>query len=384
MFFRPGAAPVPSEAGGAATVIFRPAASADPLGGAAPAAIALPPAIEAFLDEPQLKRLLTMHPIEMDGDDANFSGLSGEDVAVYFSFAGRVAPPVANPASPIGAAGASLGIDPDLPEFGPRYRVVGRFGMGGVSETFLADDIELNRRVAIKKLLPTLAGSAEWRERFVRETRLLARVTNHPNIVNIYDSGFAPGDGSPFYVMEALQGQTLEMLLRKAQPFDADAQTALLRPIFDALAHIHGVGVVHGDIKPGSIMVQPSGVPKLIDFGLAFVEDEGRDRLTSTGTIVGTPAYLSPEKLTGAPFDTRSDLFSWGAVIYECLTGRRAYGEGNMYAQIKALPPPPSHYNPALTPAMDAAVAGLLAIKPEDRFATAQAARDAFVAAITT
>lgn len=340
-----------------------------------PSGVALPPAISGFLEEPLLRRLLTQHPIDPIFDDANFAGLSGAEIAVYFTFTGAATPP--DTSGSLGAPPvASFEASPML-GFGSRYKVLGRLGMGGVSETLLAEDALLQRRVAIKRLLPTLVGDPEWRERFTQESHLLDRVTGHPNIVNIYDRGEV--DGAPFYVMEVAQGQTLESYRKPGEQFDEAAQRGLLLPVFDAIAHIHAAGIVHGDIKPASIIVLPSGVPKLVDFGLAFLEAGARDRLTSPGTVVGTLSYLSPEKLTGRAFDARSDLFSWGAVIYECLAGSRVFDQGpSLDRPVRS----PSSLNPKLSKQMDAVIARMLAVDPEARYQTASEARAAFDAAI--
>lgn len=352
------------------------------------AGIAVPPAVLPFVDNPRLQALLTLHPQLSPGeDDANFSELGADDIAVYFSLAGQTS----STAAPEGGE-AALG-DPagagtaEYPNFGPRYQVLGRLGTGGIGEVFLAQDIRLGRQVAIKRLHVTLMADSTWAERFRREIRLLERIGAHPNVVQLLDAGVVSGagGGTPFYVMENSGGGTLADLLNQG-PLSEVRLRQILRPMFDALDHVHRAGIIHGDVKPASIVIASTGVPKLIDFGLAFLGEEGRDNLTQVGSVIATMRYASPEQLSGGSIDARADLFSLGVVIYQALTGQTPFA-GETAAEMawrvaSGDVAPPSLLNVAIPPAMDRFMSKILAPDPEARFATAAEAGEAFDAAL--
>ena len=207
------------------------------------------------------------------------------------------------------------------------YKILAAIGAGGMGEVYRARDTRLDRDVAIKVLPAALAGNPERLSRFEREAKLLAAL-NHPNIAHIYGLEEAPGGRA--LVMELVPGTTLEGPLV--------LQTALhcARQIAEALEAAHEKGIVHRDLKPGNIMITPEGVVKVLDFGLAAAAQpaaEGGDpnqsptltAATQTGVIMGTAAYMSPEQAAGKPVDKRSDIWSFGVVLWEMLTGRRLF-----------------------------------------------------------
>ncbi|MEZ5285044.1 MAG: protein kinase [Vicinamibacterales bacterium] len=270
-----------------------------------------------------------------------------------------------------------------------RYRVVELLGRGGMGEVYRAHDERLRRDVALKILSQSLASDPDWIERFEREARLLASL-NHPNIAAIF--GLDESDGLTFLVLELVDGTSLDARLRRGPMPLADV-VDVSRQIAAALEEAHGHGIVHRDLKPSNVMTTRRGRVKVLDFGLArsFLHDQvepADDRsetramtadVTHVGLLLGTPAYMSPEQATLRPLDARSDLFSFGIMLYEMATGRHPFRVQQEAATLHALlhddPAPPSTVRDGLPPALDALVRQLLARKPEDRLATASALR---------
>jgi serine/threonine-protein kinase len=221
------------------------------------------------------------------------------------------------------------------------YRIEEKIGAGGMGEVYRARDKRLARDVALKILPPSLTGDAERRARFVQEAQSAARL-NHPNIVTVYDIG--ERDGRIFIAMEHVEGKTLADLI---PPTGLPAAQALSYAvaICGALAKAHAAGVIHRDLKPGNIMVTPDGIIKVLDFGLAKLLEQkppGDETLTSkpetlSGLVMGTPAFMSPEQAEGKAVDARSDIFSFGALLYEMTLGRTAFGAGSIAATLAAV-----------------------------------------------
>jgi eukaryotic-like serine/threonine-protein kinase len=211
------------------------------------------------------------------------------------------------------------------------YEILGQLGSGGMGEVYRARDSRLHRDVAIKALPASLASDPERLARLAREARLLASL-NHPNVAAIY--GLEEADGSPFLVMECVEGESLAQKLA-AGPLPVDEALAVCSQVAAGLEAAHGAGVIHRDLKPANVMVRPDGSVKILDLGLArSVEPTSGDPSlsptvtsapTGTGVILGTAAYMSPEQARGRALDKLTDVFSFGCVLYECLTGRRAF-----------------------------------------------------------
>src|SRR5207253_1335425 len=206
------------------------------------------------------------------------------------------------------------------------YRILSLLGSGGMAEVYKAHDTRLNRPVVIKVLLQSISAQPDVRERFQREARAVANL-KHPNICVLHDVG--QQDELDYLVMEYLEGDTLARRLEKTRlPLARVVEFGI--QIIDALDTVHRQGIVHRDLKPQNIMVTPSGA-KLLDFGLAkqnaLREGFGTDEsaLTSQGMIVGTLHYMAPEQLEGKEVDARADMFSFGAIVYEIVTGRKAF-----------------------------------------------------------
>ena len=212
-----------------------------------------------------------------------------------------------------------------------KYRVVGTIGKGAMGEVYKAKDPLLNRYVAIKTIAPALAADPDFRRRFQREAQSAAQL-NHTNIVTVFD--FGEEDGLTYMAMELLEGRDLKDAVRSRDLRLGD-KLSVMEQICDGLAFAHAKGVVHRDLKPGNIHLQPNGQVKILDFGLARL---GESDMTKTGTVMGTPHYMSPEQVRGQKADARSDVFSLGAVFYEMLSHHRPV-RGRLRAR-GALPDP--------------------------------------------
>jgi eukaryotic-like serine/threonine-protein kinase len=223
-----------------------------------------------------------------------------------------------------------------------RYQTVEKIGSGGMGMVYKAIDTDLDRPVAIKVLRPEVA-SPEYQRRFVLEAKT-ASALNHPNIVTVYEIGEA--DGVTFIAMEYVVGKRLDELIGpRGLPMGLTLQYAI--QVADALAAAHVAGIIHRDIKPGNIMINPRGQVKVLDFGLAKLAElavagdqtisMGASTVTAMGMIVGTLAYMSPEQIEGKKIDTRSDVFSFGVVLYEMATGKRAFEHDNAVSTIIAI-----------------------------------------------
>jgi serine/threonine protein kinase/Tol biopolymer transport system component len=251
------------------------------------------------------------------------------------------------------------------------YTVVELLGVGGMGEVYRARDRQLDRDVAIKMLPPLFMKDPDRLARFEREAKILAAL-NHPNIGAIY--GLERVDGVPALVLELVEGPTLAQRLSESTPGVTEA-IALAAQITDALDFAHQRGIIHRDLKPANITVSSAGAVKLLDFGLAkaVADDTTNARAagpsvpvttSQPGAILGTAAYMSPEQARGEPVDARSDLFSLGAVLYEMVTGRRAFGGETASAVIRSIlndtPPPPRTINPDVPAALEHFVLRLL------------------------
>jgi len=266
------------------------------------------------------------------------------------------------------------------------YEILNPIGAGGMGEVYRARDTRLDRVVAIKVLSSHLADAPDLQERFEREARAVAAL-NHPHICTLHDVGRQ--DGTAFLVMEHLEGETLATRLEKgALPVDQALQYAI--HIADALDKAHSAGIVHRDLKPANIMLVKTGA-KLLDFGLAkstaSVAPAGLSMLATTppgltaqGSILGTFQYMAPEQLEGNEADTRTDVFAFGLVLYEMLTGRRAFegkSQANLIAAIMHLQPPaPSTIAPLTPSALDPIVRKCLEKDPHERWQSAKDLRD--------
>jgi serine/threonine-protein kinase len=250
-----------------------------------------------------------------------------------------------------------------------RYELRDVLGRGGMAEVRDAWDTRLSRAVAVKLLHPGLATDAENRRRFENEARSAAALS-HPNIVAIHDSG--EHNGTPFIVMERLPGNTLADLIAHG-PLPESVVRTVLAQVLAALGAAHQAGILHRDIKPGNILFTSSGMAKVADFGIAKTTETTH---TVAGQIVGTVAYLSPERLSGKPAMPSDDLYAVGAVGYEALTGRRAFPQNTLGSLSQAImtqrPPALATLRPDVAPALAALIERAMAPQAQWRFGSAE------------
>ena len=254
------------------------------------------------------------------------------------------------------------------------YALVRRVGSGGMGHVYLATQRGVNRAVALKVLRDHLASDPVARERFRAEAEAAARLA-HPNIVQVYSAGEA--EGFRFIALEFVDGRTLGDRLAADGPAPADEALVLLRQVAAALACAHAAGVVHRDIKPENVLLAPSGVVKVADFGLSRLSAEGEKPLdlTQTGMTLGTPLYMSPEQVQGKRVDPRSDLYSLGVTAYHLLSGAPPFAGANAFEvasrHVGAPVPDLRAARPGVPAPLAAAVARLMAKRPEDRYQSA-------------
>jgi serine/threonine-protein kinase len=249
-----------------------------------------------------------------------------------------------------------------------RYRVEGRLGVGGMSTVLLAMDERLERHVAVKLLAEHLADDPTFVSRFRREALAAARLV-HPNIVQVFDSGFDESAHQHFIVMEYVPGSSCAELLRDRGHLDVAQAVDIVAQACRGLEYAHRHGVVHRDVKPGNLLVSESGVVKLADFGIARAT--GQSSITQVGSVLGTAAYLSPEQARGEGAGPSADLYSLGVVTYQLLSGRLPY-EANSLAELalkqqRESPIPLQRINPRVPPALAEAVALTISVVAEER-----------------
>jgi eukaryotic-like serine/threonine-protein kinase len=251
-----------------------------------------------------------------------------------------------------------------------RYRVESTLGQGGMAAVYLAHDSELDRAVAVKVLAEHLADDDAFRQRFLREARMAAKLS-HPNIVHVYDQG--EENGQPFIVMEYVDGPTLSEELKRTGPLPPARVVDLALQICGGLEHAHASGLVHRDIKPGNLLLREDGTVKIADFGIARAAQA--TKLTQIGSVLGTAAYLSPEQAAGEPVTAAADIYSLGCVLFELLTGRTPYVfESLPELVVKQRDEPITpirELRPDVPPELEAAVMHCLARGPEHRPASA-------------
>lgn len=252
------------------------------------------------------------------------------------------------------------------------YRILEELGAGGMGIVFRAEDPRLKRAVAIKVMRPRAAAVAESKERFLREAQSAAAI-EHDNVVTILQVG--EDRGVPFIAMPLLKGESLRERLDREGALGENEVLAIGKQIAEGLAEAHRLGLIHRDIKPDNIWLEPRGRVKLLDFGLARMTNEDQS-LTQSGTVLGTPRYMAPEQASGEVVDRRSDLFSLGSVLYHLVSGRPPFDGKNLTAMLIAVaqanPEPLTTVAPETRPKLAALVSKLLSKDPAKRFSSAE------------
>ncbi len=295
------------------------------------------------------------------------------------------------PVDPADATGLYFAAPPESPIFAPPdqpdeigrlgpYRVVKELGRGGMGIVYSAIDTRLERKVALKVMLGG-GSTGTARERFLREARAAACIT-HDNVVTIYEAD--ERDGVPYIAMQLLEGASLDRLLERAAPLMLPEVLHLAHQVAAGLAAAHAVGLVHRDIKPANLWLEsPDNRVKVLDFGLARPV-EGNIELTDQGIVTGTPGYMSPEQARGEAVDHRTDLFSFGVVLYRLLTGQLPFSGANPMAVLTAVATseavPIRERNPSVPEPVAALIHELLANSPADRPQSAQVVKERFEA----
>jgi serine/threonine protein kinase len=255
-----------------------------------------------------------------------------------------------------------------------RYKVLAKIGGGGMADVWLAEDSHLQRKIALKVLHRRFAQDREFVMRFQREAESAAGL-QHPNIVSVFDRG--EWEGTYYIAMQYIEGPTLKQLIDSG--ITVEQGVAVIRQVLQAAGYAHRQGIVHRDLKPQNVLVDAEGKAVVTDFGIARA---GVSEITQTGSVMGTPHYLSPEQAQGLEVTAVSDLYSIGVMLYEALTGRVPFeGESAVAVamkQVSQMPQRPSTIQPRVTPALDAVVMRALEKDPGQRFQSA----DAFIAAL--
>ncbi|MEO0150484.1 MAG: serine/threonine-protein kinase [candidate division WOR-3 bacterium] len=249
-----------------------------------------------------------------------------------------------------------------------KYKIVRKIASGGMAEVYEAIQPIVRRKVAIKILYPQYSKDEKAKELFFREARLVAQELEHPNIVKVYDFGAI--DDSLYIVMYYVNGETLERIIRREGRLDVKEACYVVLEVLKALDYAHQKNIIHRDIKPGNIMITPEKRVYLLDFGIATLMTEDKEK----GKVPGTPEYMSPEQFRGK-VDKRSDLYSLGVVFYEALTGNLPFTGNDIWELQRKIfsenPKPPSYYNPNVPRELDEIILKALNKIPSERFQSA-------------
>ncbi|MHC5077508.1 MAG: protein kinase domain-containing protein [Planctomycetota bacterium] len=260
--------------------------------------------------------------------------------------------------------------DPLIGKVVDDYRIESKLGEGGMSKVYLARHMGLDKQIALKMLPISARTTDAQKERFIREARIVARLT-HPNIVQVFDVG--EEKGHLFLAMEFVDGETMEDIMTERKVLPVAEASGIVYEVSTALEAAHAENIVHRDIKPDNIMVGKKGFVKVTDFGLAISQERGK-KITRVGMILGTPYYISPDQVQGQKLDIRSDLYSLGASYYYFVSGHRPFEEGTpaeiMLQHVEDPPVPPDYVNPQIPREVNDVIMKLMMKSPDDRYQT--------------
>jgi WD40 repeat protein/tRNA A-37 threonylcarbamoyl transferase component Bud32 len=258
---------------------------------------------------------------------------------------------------------------PPAPSRIGKYEILAELGRGAMGTVYKARDPRLDRLVAVKMMSEELLIEDEMRSRFQREAKSAANL-QHPNIVTVFDFGEIEGDGSPYIVMELLEGSSLAELMEGRRPERLEDKVSIITQVCRGLDYAHKRGVIHRDVKPGNIQVLPGGTAKILDFGIAL--GEGSTIKTKTGLVMGTPNYMAPEQISSEVVDHRADMWAVGVILFELLSGDRPFTSttipGLVYQIVHSKPPPLDERKLGLPPRMVQVVERVLQKNPDERF----------------
>ncbi|MFH1701235.1 MAG: serine/threonine-protein kinase [Candidatus Zixiibacteriota bacterium] len=250
-----------------------------------------------------------------------------------------------------------------------QYRIISKIGAGGMGEVYLAQDTELDRKVALKFMPSNLSDDEDYRARFKREAQAAARL-NHPNIITIFEVG--EFKNRPYFVMEYIEGHSIKDVIASSE-LSFEKSIELFIGVLEGLEKAHNQGINHRDIKPANIVLDDDGRPKLVDFGLAAIK--GGEHITKSGSTLGTFGYMSPEQIQTNEIDHRSDLFSAGVLFYEMLSGTRPFKGDNEAAMINSIlndkPPPLAQHLSDIPAGIESIILKMLEKSPDSRYQNA-------------
>lgn len=260
---------------------------------------------------------------------------------------------------------------------GDRYRIIRRIGSGAFGVVLLVEDSMVHEEVILKFLMPHVAADERVIKRFIHELRYARRVT-HSNVIRIYD--FLTFGKSYAISMEYFHSHSLASEIKNQGGLNIPRALRIVRDICRGMAAAHEAGVVHRDLKPANILINDQDVVKIVDFGLAAAASQADPRITATGVLVGTPAYMAPEQVQSGTFDVRTDIYSLGVIMYELLTGKAPYTGPDpmsvLYRHLEGNPTPPAELRAEISPALQSIIAKAMALKPAERYQSADALRE--------
>jgi len=259
-----------------------------------------------------------------------------------------------------------------------RYKYIDKIGRGAFGTVLLMEDTVVDERLILKFLNPNVSGDEEVMKRFVHELRYSRKIT-HKNVIRIYDFLYIQGNYA--ISMEYFPSHTLGAEVVNEKPMDLKRAVGFGIDLATGMTVAHQVGIVHRDLKPANVLINQEGLLKIVDFGVAAAQREGDTQLTKTGYVIGSPKYMAPEQILGKKVDERADIYSLGVIMYEMFAGVPPYSRGDhmsvMYQHVQGKARAPQEINPGLPPGLSDLILRLLAKKPEDRPASAQAVVEA-------